>query len=101
MSNKLVEELKLIAMISIALPTFVMLAISPLWWSIDSIKVFAGYLLGIILTAALLGAISIFDETNKTKIRRPKQNHISIRQKGNIERNERSIYIHQTWSECL
>lgn len=67
MNNKLVSELRLIALLAILLPTAVLLTLSPLWWYVDSIKVFAGYLLGIIGTAALLGAVSIHDEVQVMK----------------------------------
>lgn len=67
MKSKVAEEIKLIALLSITIPTAVMLTLSPLWWYVASIKVFAGYLLGIIGTAALLGAISIHDEVQTAK----------------------------------
>lgn len=67
MKSKLAEEIKLIALLSITIPTAVLLTLSPLWWYVDSLKVFAVYLLGIIGTAALLGAVSVHDETSKAK----------------------------------
>lgn len=67
MKSKIAEEIKLIALLSITIPTAVLLTLSPLWWAVEPIKVFAGYLLGIIGTAALLGAISVHDEMEQTK----------------------------------
>ena len=67
MKSKVAEEIKLIALLAIAIPTAVMLTLSPLWWYVSSIKVFAGYLLGIIGTAALLGAVSVHDEVQQMK----------------------------------
>lgn len=69
MNNKLVSELRLIALLSLLLPTAVLLTLSPLWWYVDSLKVLAGYLLGIIVTAALLGAISVHDEVQQMKVK--------------------------------
>lgn len=70
MKSKVAEEIKLIALLAIVIPTAVTLTLSPLWWYVASIKVFAGYLLGIIGTAALLGAISVYDEDQKRKEKR-------------------------------
>ena len=67
MKSKLAEEIKLIALLSLLIPTAVLLTLSPLWWAVEPIKVFAGYLLGIIGTAALLGAVSVHDETQREK----------------------------------
>ena len=67
MKSKVAEEIKLIALLAIAIPTAVMLTLSPLWWYVSSIKVFAGYLLGIIGTAALLGVVSVHDEVQQMK----------------------------------
>lgn len=67
MRNKLVSELKLIAELSITIPTAVMLTTPALWWEVEPIKVFAAYLLGIIGTAALLGTISVHDEIQRMK----------------------------------
>lgn len=67
MKNKLVSELKLIALLSYAIPTAVLLVTPALWWEVEPIKVFAGYLLGIIGTAALLGAVSVHDEVQQMK----------------------------------
>lgn len=69
MKSKVAEEIKLIALLAVVIPTAVMLTLSPLWWYAASIKVFAGYLLGIIGTAALLGAISVYDENEQRKER--------------------------------
>lgn len=62
MKTKLAEEIKLIALLSVLLPTAVLLSTPALWWSAEPIKVLAGYLLGIIGTAAVLTAISLYDE---------------------------------------
>lgn len=64
MRSKLAEEIKLIALLSILIPTAVMLLTPVLWWAVEPIKVLAGYLLGIIGAAVLLGAVSIHDEVN-------------------------------------
>ena len=63
--SKVAEEIKLIALLSVLIPTAVMVTFSPVWWAAASIKVFAGYLLGIIGTAVLLGAVSIHDEVSR------------------------------------
>lgn len=67
MNNKLVSELRLIALLAILIPTAVLLTLSPFWWAVEPIKVFAGYLLGIIGTAVLLGAVSVHDEVRTEK----------------------------------
>lgn len=69
MKSKIAEEIKLIALLSITIPTAVLLTLSPLWWAVEPVKVFAGYLLGIIGTAALLGAISVHDEAEQARER--------------------------------
>lgn len=65
MKSELAEELKLIARLSLLLPTAVLLSTPALWWGCEPIKVLAGYLLGIIGTAAVLTAISLYDESQK------------------------------------
>lgn len=65
MKSKLAEEIKLIALLSVLLPTAVLLSTPALWWSAEPVKVLAGYLLGIIGTAAVLGGISLYDEAEK------------------------------------
>lgn len=65
MKTKLAQEIELICMISTALPTAVLLSLSPAWWGQESITVLAGYLAGIIATAALCVAISLYDEARK------------------------------------
>ena len=67
------EEIKLIALLALAIPTAVMLTTPALWWEVEPLKVFACWLLGIIGTAALLGAISVHDETEKQKVRRARE----------------------------
>lgn len=70
MKSKLAEEIKLIALLSVLLPTAVLLSTPALWWSAEPIKVLAGYLLGIIGTVAVLGGISLYDETEKARARK-------------------------------
>lgn len=70
MKSKLAEEIKLIARLSLLLPTAVLLSTPALWWSAEPIKVLAGYLLGIIGTTAVLGGISLYDEAEKAKGKR-------------------------------
>lgn len=67
MENKVINEIRDIATISLTLPTFITLSVSPLWWDVEPIKVFAAYLLGIIVTAAVCAAISVRDETERMK----------------------------------
>lgn len=67
MKSKVAEEIKLIALLAFLIPTAVLLTTAPVWWEVEPIKVFAGYLLGIIGTAALLGAISVHDEDQQRK----------------------------------
>lgn len=69
MNTKLAKEIKLIALLSLLIPTAVLLSTPALWWNAEPIKVLAGYLLGIIGTAALLTAISLYDEHQKEKAR--------------------------------
>lgn len=66
-NTKLAKEVELIALLSILIPTAVLLTTPALWWAVEPIKVFAGYLLGIIATAALLVTISVYDESKKAK----------------------------------
>lgn len=66
MKNKVINEIHDIAVISFTLPTFITLAVSPLWWDVEPLKVFAAYLLGMIATAAVCAAISIKDEMERT-----------------------------------
>lgn len=73
MKSKVAEEIKLIALLALAIPTAVMLTTPALWWEVEPLKVFACWLLGIIGTAALLGAISVHDETKKQKVRRARE----------------------------
>lgn len=67
MKSKLAEEIGLIGRLSHLIPTAVLLTTPAIWWDVEPIKVFAGYLLGIIVTAALLGAISVYDELKRAK----------------------------------
>ncbi len=70
MKSKLAEEIKLIAWLSILIPTAVLLTTPALWWAVEPIKVLAGYLLGIVGTAAVLTAISLYDEAEKERGKR-------------------------------
>ena len=73
MKSKLAEEIKLIARLSLMIPTAVMLTTPALWWAVEPIMVFAAYLLGIIGTAVLLGTISVYDEVQKLKAYSPQE----------------------------
>ena len=42
MKSKVAEEIKLIALLSYAIPTAVLLVTPALWWEVEPIKVFAG-----------------------------------------------------------
>lgn len=65
--SKIAEEIRLIALLSLLIPTAMLLTLSPFWWACEPIKVFAGYLLGILGTAAVLGGISLYDEAQKER----------------------------------
>lgn len=67
--SKLAQEIELILMISVAVPTLGLLVTAGLWWSVPSIKVFAGYLLAVIGLGGLCAAISLYDEAEKAKER--------------------------------
>lgn len=67
--SKVAEEIKLIALLAIMIPTAVMLTLSPLWYGADGIKVLAVWLLLIIGTAVLLGTVSVHDEEQEAKER--------------------------------
>ncbi len=67
--SKIKEEVSLIALISITLPTAVILATAGFWWTIPGIKVFAAWMLGIVFTAGLCVAISLYDEAEKERDR--------------------------------
>lgn len=69
MNTKLAKEIKLIALLSLLIPTAVLLSTPALWWNAEPIKVLAGYLLGIIGTAAVLGGISVHDEMKQGRDR--------------------------------
>lgn len=69
MKNKIAEEIKLIAQLAFVIPTAILLTTPALWWEVEPIKVFAGWMLGIVGTAALLGAISVYDENQQMKER--------------------------------
>lgn len=69
MKSKLAREIELITGISVGVPTIMCLLTVGAWWGVEPIKVFAGYLLGIIGTAALLFAISVHDEKEQAKER--------------------------------
>jgi len=66
--TKLAEELELIARISFLLPTAVLLTTPALWWErLESVEVFALWMFGIVVTAIICIAISLYDESQKAK----------------------------------
>ena len=67
MKSKLAREIELITGISVGIPTIMCLLTVGAWWSVDPIKVFAGYLLSVVGLAALCVAISLYDEYQKAK----------------------------------
>lgn len=67
MKSKIKEEVALIAGIALILPTAVMLTTVGFWWAIPGIKVFAAWMLGIVVTAGVCVAISLYDEAEKAK----------------------------------
>lgn len=67
--SKVAEEIRLIAEISVAFPTFLWVALSPLWWHVEPIKVLVGYLLTVVGTVALCAVISVRDELEQEKRR--------------------------------
>ena len=67
--SKLAQEIELILMISVAVPTLGLLVTAGLWWSVPSIKVLAGYFLAVIGLGGLCAAISLYDEAEKAKER--------------------------------
>lgn len=69
MKSKIKEEVALIALLAFALPTAVMLTTVGFWWAVPGIKVFAVWMLGIVVTAGVCVGISIYDETAKERER--------------------------------
>ena len=67
--SKLAQEIELILMIAVVVPTLGLLVTAGLWWSVPSIKVLAGYLLSVISLGGLCGAISLYDEAAQAKER--------------------------------
>lgn len=67
MKTKLAEEIKLIALLSVLLPTAVLLTTPALWWGCEPVKVFAAWMAGIVITAGICSAISLYDESQKAK----------------------------------
>jgi cobalamin biosynthesis protein CobD/CbiB len=67
MKTKLAQEIELILLIAVGIPTMGALVTAGLWWSVAPIKVFAGYLLSIIGLGGLCAAISLYDEAEKAK----------------------------------
>lgn len=65
--TKLAQEIELILLIAIGIPTMGALVTAGLWWSVAPIKVFAGYLLSIIGLGGLCAAISLYDEAERAK----------------------------------
>lgn len=69
MKSRLAQEVLLIAVLSVGIPSAVTLGTAPLWWEAEPIKVFAGYLLGVVALAGLCVAISVHDEEEQAKKR--------------------------------
>ncbi len=67
--SKIKEEVSLIALIAIALPTAVMLTTVGFWWAVPGSNVFAAWMLGIVVTAGGCVAISLYDEAEKERKR--------------------------------
>jgi hypothetical protein len=65
--SKLAQEIELILLIAVGIPTMGALVTAGLWWSVAPIKVFAGYLLSIAGLGGLCAAISLYDEAEKAK----------------------------------
>ena len=65
MKNKVVQEILLIATLSVGFPTAVLVTTVGVWWECEPITVLTAYLLGIVLTAIVLGAASIRDEVRR------------------------------------
>lgn len=65
MKSKVVQEILLIATLSVGFPTAVLLTTVGIWWETDPVSVLAAYLLGIVLTAIVLGAASVRDEVRR------------------------------------
>lgn len=67
MKSKLAEEIKLIASLSLLFPTAILLTTPALWWECEPIEVFAGWMAGVVITAGVCVAISLYDESQKAK----------------------------------
>ena len=69
MKSKLAQEIELILLIAVGIPTMGALITAGMWWSVAPIKVFAGYLLSVICLGGLCAAISLYDEAEKARER--------------------------------
>lgn len=67
--SKLAQEIELILLIAVGIPTMGALITAGLWWGVPCIKVFAGYLFAIIGLGGLCAAISLYDEAERAKER--------------------------------
>lgn len=65
MKSKVAQEILLIATLAAAFPTAVLLTTVGAWWDCDPVSVLAAYLLGMVLTAIVLGAASVRDEVKR------------------------------------
>lgn len=72
--TKLFEEIELITLLSVLIPTAVLLTTPALWWECEPIKVFAGWMFGIVITAGVCIAISLYDEAQKAKAKERERN---------------------------
>lgn len=67
--TKLAQEIELILLIAVGIPTMGALVTTGLWWGVPCIKVFAGYLLSVVGLGGLCAAISLYDEAERAKER--------------------------------
>ena len=67
MKSRIKEEILLIALIAVGFPTVGLLVTAGLWWAVEPVKVFTGYLLAVVGLAALCGAVSVYDEAEKER----------------------------------
>lgn len=65
--SKLAQEIELIPLIAVGIPTTGAFITAGLWWGVPCIKVFAGYLISIIGLGSLCAAISPYDEAEEAK----------------------------------
>lgn len=67
MKSKTAKEVELIVLLSVTIPTAIMLTTPALWWDCEPVKVFAAWMAGIVITAGICSAISLYDESQKAK----------------------------------